>query len=70
FEVMRYLIAGDDVAVCNLSRQAEFFSRHVQPWVSRLCQALSSHPGARFYARLGDLTAAFVEVEAQGFDLL
>jgi len=25
-EVMRYLIAGDDVAVCNLTRQAEFFA--------------------------------------------
>jgi len=70
FEVMRFLIAGDDVAVSNLARQAEFFSRHLQPWVSRMCQALQDHPRAQFYARLAALAQAFVSVEAQGFDLL
>ena len=69
-EVMRYLIAGDDAAVCNLTRQSGFFSQHLQPWVSRLCQALMAHPRAAFYARLAALTEAFASVEAQGFDLL
>ena len=69
-EVMRYLIAGDDVAVCNLTRQAEFFSRHLQPWVSQMCQAITTHPKAAFYGRLAVLTEAFASVEAQGFDLL
>jgi len=32
-EVMRYLIAGDDVAVCNLTAQRDFFATHLQPWV-------------------------------------
>jgi len=70
FEVMRYLIAGDDVAVCNLTQQSGFFSRHLQPWVSRMCQAIAAHPRAVFYAPLAGLTEAFVSVEAQGFDLL
>ncbi len=69
-EVMRYLIAGDDVAVCNLTRQSGFFSRHLQPWVSRMCQAIMAHPRAAFYARLAALTEAFASVESQGFDLL
>jgi TorA maturation chaperone TorD len=69
-EVMRYLIAGDDVSVCNLTQQSAFFSRHLQPWVSRLCQALTDHPRAAFYARLSALAEAFMGVEAQGFDLL
>lgn len=69
-EVMRYLIAGDDVAVCNLTQQAGFFSRHLQPWVSRLCQTLAGHPRALFYARVAALSEAFVSVESQGFDLL
>ena len=69
-EVMRYLIAGDDVSVCNLTQQSGFFSRHLQPWVSRLCQAIAAHPRAVFYARLAGLTEAFASVEAQGFDLL
>lgn len=70
FEVMRYLIAGDDVAVCNLTQQSGFFSRHLQPWVSRMCQAVVAHPRAAFYARVAGLTEAFASVEAQGFDLL
>ncbi len=69
-EVMRYLIAGDDVAVCNLTRQAGFFSRHLQPWMSRMCQAILAHPRAVFYARLAALAEAFSSVESQGFDLL
>jgi TorA maturation chaperone TorD len=69
-EVMRYLIAGDDVAVCNLTAQRDFFATHLQPWVLQLCDALAAHPQARFYAALAQFTRAFVSVEAQGFDML
>jgi len=69
-EVMRYLIAGDDVAVANLTRQREFFSLHLQPWVARMCSDIEQHPQARFYAALAGLTRAFMDVEAQGFDML
>ena len=69
-EVMRYLIAGDDVAVANLTHQREFFSAHIQPWVASLCDALEKNPQARFYAALAALTRAFVSIEAQGFDML
>ncbi len=70
FEVMRYLIAGEDAAVSNLSRQRSFFADHVQPWAPALCEALAAHPRARFYAALAGLTQAFLEVEQQGFDML
>lgn len=69
-EVMRYLIAGDDVAVANLTRQREFFARHVQPWLPLMCEAVMQHPKARFYRALAAFTHAFVSVEAQGFDML
>lgn len=69
-EVMRYLIAGDDVAVANLTRQQSFFAGHMQPWVAPLCDAIAQHPRARFYAAVAELTRAFVSVEAQGFDML
>ena len=69
-EVMRYLIAGDDAAVANLTRQREFFSAHIQPWVITLCDDLQKHPKAHFYATLAELTRAFIGVEAQGFDML
>jgi TorA maturation chaperone TorD len=67
---MRYLIAGEDVAVANLTRQRDFFVAHLQPWAESLCNAISAHPRARFYARLAEFTRAFMSVEAQGFDLL
>jgi len=71
FEVMRYLIAGDDLAVCNLERQRRIFRAHIQPWVgSSLADAVIAHPRARLYAALAAFTRAFVEVEAQGFDML
>lgn len=69
-EVMRYLIAGEDVAVANLTRQSEFFANHLQPWVTTMCDDIQKHPKARFYAALAELTRAFMGVEAQGFDML
>jgi TorA maturation chaperone TorD len=70
FEVMRYLIAGDDAAVSNLTRQREFFAQHLQPWIHSLCDAVSAHPRAVFYRALADFTRAFVSVESQGFDMV
>jgi TorA maturation chaperone TorD len=31
---------------------------------------LQKHPKARFYAAVAELTRAFMQVEAQGFDML
>ena len=70
FEVMRFLIAGDDIAVCNLEQQRRFFRAHVQTWVERLCDAVEAHPQALLWRHVGAMTRAFVQVEAQGFDLL
>jgi TorA maturation chaperone TorD len=69
-EVMRYLIAGDDVAVANLTRQREFFSTHMQPWVNLMCDDIQSNIKAHFYNSLAELTRAFMGIEAQGFDML
>jgi TorA maturation chaperone TorD len=69
-EVMRYLIAGDDVAVANLTQQREFFTVHLQPWINEMCDAIAAHPRAKFYGVLAEFTRAFVNVEAQGFDML
>ncbi len=71
FEVMRYLIAGDDLAVCNLEQQRRFFRAQVQTWVGTgLCEAVEASAQARLYAALAQFTRAFVEVETQGFDLI
>ena len=70
FEVMRYLIAGDDAAISNLERQRRFFRAHVQPWVDRLADAVEAQPQALLWREVATLTRAFVEVETQAFDML
>jgi TorA maturation chaperone TorD len=69
-EVMRYLIAGDDVAAANLAQQQVFFARHLQPWATNLCEHIAQHPAAHFYRALAAFTQAFLSIEVQGFDML
>ena len=69
-EVMRWLIAGDDVAVCNLEQQRRFFRQHLQSWVDKLCDATEAHPRANSWRAVAGFTRAFIEVETQAFDLL
>ncbi|MDO9285953.1 MAG: molecular chaperone TorD family protein [Aquabacterium sp.] len=69
-EVMRWLIAGDDIAVCNLEQQRRFFRAHVQTWVGKLCDAVDAHPRADTWRAVAGVTRAFIDVETQAFDLL
>jgi TorA maturation chaperone TorD len=69
-EVMRWLIAGDDVAQCNLEQQRRFFRAHLQPWVEQFADAVEADPRPQVYRALAALTRGFMQVEAQGFDLL
>lgn len=69
-EVMRWLIAGDDAAVCNLEQQRRFFRAQVQTWAETLCDAVDAQPRAVLYRAVAALTRAFVQVETQGFDML
>jgi len=70
FEVMRWLIAGDDMAHCNLERQRRFWRTRLQPWIERLCDAVQAHPAARVYAALAGYTRAYAQVETQAVDMI
>ena len=69
-EVMRYLIAGDDVAVCNLEQQRRFFRTHLQPWVGSLCAAVMAQPLAKTWGVVAAFTQEFMLIETQAFDML
>ena len=69
-EVMRYLIAGDDLEVSDLANQQRFFDAQLRPWVERLCDAIGVHPKADFYRAVTGFARDFFAVESQGFDLL
>jgi TorA maturation chaperone TorD len=68
-EVMRYLIASDDVINGRIEMQHSFYATHIQPWVDDMCTALQNHPRARFYSAVGQLTQRFFEVESQAFEM-
>lgn len=68
-EVMRYLIASDDVVNANLANQQAFFAAHMQPWVLKFCDVLAANASAKFYQPVAHLAKAFFEVEMQAFDM-
>lgn len=69
-EVMRYLIASDDVTQGSLAMQKKFFADHIQAWVNDLCIALAAHPHAKFYVPVAQVARSFFEVEMQAFDMV
>jgi TorA maturation chaperone TorD len=68
-EVMRYLIASDDVVNANLTVQKEFFNGHMRAWVADCCNALEASPNAKFYKPVARLARLFFDVEMQAFDM-
>ncbi|HMC17227.1 MAG TPA: molecular chaperone TorD family protein [Albitalea sp.] len=69
-EVMRFLIAGDDLAVSNLTAQQRFFNEHLRSWAGGLWEQIAAHPRADFYRALARFAAEFFAVEEQAFDML
>ena len=69
-EVMRYLIAGDEIAPGSLSTQKHFFDTQLRPWADDLWDALEVHPKSDFYRALAAFARDFFSVEGQAFDML
>jgi TorA maturation chaperone TorD len=69
-EVMRYLIAGDDVEISNLTNQRVFFNEHIRPWYDELCNAIEDIPEMHLYRPIAALTREFLAIEGQGFDMI
>jgi TorA maturation chaperone TorD len=69
-EVMRYLIAGDDVEISNLTNQRVFFNGHIRPWYDELCDAIEAIPEMHLYHPVAVLTREFLAIEGQGFDMI
>jgi TorA maturation chaperone TorD len=69
-EVMRYLIAGEDLSICNLTQQKQFFNQHIRVWVNELFDILESYPHLKLYRAVGELARIFFEIEGQAFDMV
>ena len=66
-EVMAGLIGGRFPAVPNA--EAEFFEKHLSPWIGRFFADLEQASGADFYRRIGTVGRVFIEIETKAFAL-
>jgi TorA maturation chaperone TorD len=62
-EAMSLLIGSGD------ARQTGFFRRHLSPWLGRFFEDLRAAESARFYRAVGEIGAAFFEVEQHYLDM-
>ncbi len=68
-EMMAGLIDGRYGAVAPIEAQKAFFVKHLAPWGPRFFADLEAADNAVLYAGVGTLGVAFMEIEAEAFDL-
>ncbi len=66
-DMMAGLISGRFGAPAPLDRQKEFFFRHVAPWAGHFYADLEAAKNSIFYAPVGAVGRAFLEVETEAF---
>lgn len=69
-EVMRFLIVGDgETAPAPLINQQRFFDAHLRPWYALCAAQIEVAPSANYYRLVARILRAFLDVEAQSFDI-
>ncbi len=69
-EMMAGLIMGDFDGAADLGEQKAFFQAHISPWASTFFTDLEGARSSVFYACIGQLGAAFMNVEEQAFEMV
>lgn len=67
FDMMAGLIEGKFGDPADLKTQKAFFETHIQSWASYFFRDLEGAEGSVFYAPIGTIGKAFLEIEAMGF---
>lgn len=67
-EMMAGLIEGRFGVPATLQQQETFFEAHVVSWAPHFFEDLSKTTPSAFYAAVGQLGMAFIEIEAKGFE--
>tara|TARA_R110002012_G_scaffold18455_12_gene67803 strand:- start:926 stop:1534 length:609 start_codon:yes stop_codon:yes gene_type:complete len=68
-EMMGAMIAGRFSAPATLTLQKTFFNRHVAPWAGHFFADLEGAKNSVFYAPVGKIGRAFMQIEAEAFRL-
>ena len=69
FDIMSGLIRGSFTADGDLASQAEFFKKHIEPWAPLLMQDIEAAKSAVFYAPVGTIGRAFMDIESEAFGM-
>lgn len=69
FDIMAGLIRGNFDAPNNLAAQAKFFKTHIDPWAPLLMQDIEAAKSAVFYAPVGTIGRAFIDIESEAFGM-
>jgi TorA maturation chaperone TorD len=69
-DVMRYLIIGDESRdAASLEQQKQFFSRNIQTWYQRFCDAVLESESANFYKHVARFIKVFFNIESESFEM-
>ena len=69
FDIMSGMIRGIFPVSTDLSAQARFFKKHIQPWAPLLMSDIEAAKSAVFYAPVGTIGRAFMDIESAAFDM-
>jgi TorA maturation chaperone TorD len=58
---------ADGTFEADLSRQQQFFDRHIAPWAERCFADIGVSPSANFYKAVANLGGCFIDLERQAF---
>ncbi|MGC6453687.1 MAG: TorD/DmsD family molecular chaperone [Candidatus Puniceispirillaceae bacterium] len=69
FDIMAGMIRGSFAGSSDLSAQARFFKTHIEPWAPLLMQDIEAAKSAVFYAPVGSIGRAFMDIESEAFGM-
>jgi TorA maturation chaperone TorD len=69
FDIMSGLIRGSYGRCYTIGEQATFFRKHIEPWAGLLMSDIEGAKSAVFFAPVGTVGSAFLEIESQAFSM-
>ena len=69
FDIMSGLIRGHFGRTFSIDEQAKFFGKHIEPWAGLLMQDIEAAKKVVFFAPVGTIGKAFLEIESAAFSM-
>ena len=69
FDIMSGLIRGQFGRTFSIDEQAKFFKKHIEPWAGLLMQDIEAAKTVVFFAPVGTIGKAFLEIESTAFSM-